>query len=157
MTDDKPKTDPNRIDNQLREPNIADRPYVVDPPEGNVKIEAAIPFATATQRSFAAAGNQFAVLTQFGSARPDAAPIGDRVTATNDARQRYQDIFVRDRVIQFDQNGYRGVQEYLRAAEVIRAKAVALGYGPLSESVDITSVPGGYVGRFGGHDIYAAS
>lgn len=46
---------------------------------------------------------------------------------------------------------------YLRATLEIRAKAALLGYGPESKNVPITGVPGGYVGRFGGNDIYAAT
>jgi hypothetical protein len=44
----------------------------------------------------------------------------------------------------------------LLAAVKIRAKASVLGYGSGSEAISITPVPGGYVARFEGNDIYAA-
>jgi hypothetical protein len=115
-----------------------------------------IPFAGPTQQTFAAAGDQFNALTRFGT---DRAPLSleDRVQATEERRKLYETIFVRNGFIEFDQHGITDVLAFLRADAAIRAKAVALGYGALAQSVPVTSVPGGFVGRFGGHDIYAAA
>jgi hypothetical protein len=112
----------------------------------------------ATQLSFVAAGNQFNALTRFGSEAGDAASTEYRTKGVAQSRNEYERIFLRDRVVEINANGLvPGVAEYIRAVNAIRAKAVALGYGAQAQSVPITSVPGGYVGRFGGHDIYAAA
>jgi hypothetical protein len=117
---------------------------------------ATVPFAAGAQRTFAAPGDQFNALTRFGSATPVLSPK-DLAQATAERRKRYESIFVHDGVIQFDQHRIIDVLDFLRADEAIRAKAVALGYGAQAQAVPVTSVPGGYVGRFGGHDIYAAT
>jgi hypothetical protein len=115
--------------------------------------------AAATQQYFAAAGNQFNALTRFGSEGAGAVSIEDRARATEQRRIEYERVFRRDGILEIDANGRRlpGVADYFRAVEEIQAKALALGYGAQSKAVPITSVPGGYVGRFGGHDIYAAT
>ncbi|HYR10912.1 MAG TPA: hypothetical protein VEQ60_24240 [Longimicrobium sp.] len=109
------------------------------------------------QLSLAAAGNQFNALSRFGIQTADAVRMEDRVRAIARERNRYANIFLRDGALEIDSNGVRDYIEYQRAVEVIRAKAAALGYGAESQAVPITSVPGGYVGRFGGNDIYAAA
>jgi hypothetical protein len=79
------------------------------------------------------------------------------VRAELDRRKKYESIFVKEGVIEIDSSGnIREHLKYARAVEEIRAKAAALGYGALSQSVPITDVRGGYVGRFGGHDIYVS-
>lgn len=114
--------------------------------------------AAATQLSFAAAVNQLNALARFGAAGGDGVSPECRARATELRVREYESRFIRDRVIEINANGLvPGIIEYLRAAEAIQAKAAALGYGAQSQTVPITSVPGGYVGRFGGHDIYAAA
>jgi hypothetical protein len=115
-----------------------------------------IPFAATAQRTFAAAGDQFNALTRFGTDRAPLSPK-DRAQAIAEQRKVYEGIFVRGGVIEFDQHRIHDLFTFLRADEAIRAKAVALGYGAAAQAVPVTSVPGGYVGRFGGHDIYAAT
>jgi len=126
-------------------------------PDSDVSRQAvAIPFATATQRSFAAVADQFNALARFGSDRPTLSPA-DGAELTVDTRDRYEGLFIRDGFIQVDQHRFHDTLEFVRADGAIRAKAVALGYGAQAQAVAVTSVPGGYVGRFGGHDIYVAT
>ena len=114
--------------------------------------------AATTQLSFAVAGNQLNALARFGAEGADGVSLECRTLATEHRLREYESRFVRDRVLEINANGLiPGIVEYLRAAEAIQAKAAALGYGAQSQTVPITSVPGGYVGRFGGHDIYAAA
>ena len=114
--------------------------------------------AAASQQSFAAAGNQFNALMRFGSQGADRASIEERARLMEERRRHFESVFVHERILEIDANFLNPeFIEYQRAVDAIRAKAAALGYGPQSLSVPITSVPGGYVGRFGGHDIYAAT
>jgi hypothetical protein len=134
-----------------------DQPYSTAGSESDMTPPAVTaPFAAATQRTLAAAGDQFNALTQFGSAKP-VLSAKDRASAIIERGKLYEGLFVRDGVIQLNQHGLLSVLEFLRADAAIRAKAVALGYGVEAQAVAVESVPGGYVGRFGGHDIYAAA
>ncbi len=55
------------------------------------------------------------------------------------------------------ENGsYADAAAYNNAVNVIDAKAATLGYGPQNRAGDVVAVPGGYVGRYPNHDIYAA-
>lgn len=47
-------------------------------------------------------------------------------------------------------------RNYARAVEAIEAKASSLGYGPQDRLGDVATVPGGYLGRYANHDLYAA-
>ncbi len=138
---------------------IADGKSYIAGSAGHATLEAVPTLsAAATQMSFAAAANQFNVLTRFGTEGANAVSIDDRARATAERRNEFESIFIRDGMISIDSNGgIRVIVEYLHAVEVIRAKAAALGYGAQSQTVPITEVPGGYVGRFGGNDIYAAA
>lgn len=114
--------------------------------------------AATTQMSFAVAGNQLNALARFGAEGADGVSLECQARATEQRLREYENRFLRDRVFEINANGaLPKIGEYLRAVEAIRAKAVALGYGAEAQTVPITSVPGGYVGRFGGHDIYAAA
>lgn len=113
-----------------------------------------IPLAAAVQQTFTAAGEQFHALTRFGTGRAPLSPE-DRIQAIAEQRKLYEGIFIGGGSIEFDQHRIVDLLAFLRADEAIRAKAVALGYGAEAQTVPVTFVPGGYVGRFGGHDIYA--
>jgi len=146
-------------DKEREEGCIADSKYSIAGSAGDVTLQAVPTLsASATHLSFTAASNQFNALTRFGSEGADAVSIEDRARATALRRKEYESVFLRDGVLEIDSHG--GLRDYLkysRAVEAIRAKAAALGYGAQSQAVPITSVPGGYVGRFGGNDIYAAA
>jgi hypothetical protein len=113
--------------------------------------------SAATQLSFAAAADQLRALSEFGPRGSDAVSAEDRERAVARRRKEYESTFIRDGAIRLDSNGLLEFVAWSHAVEAIRAKALALGYGALSQTVPITSVPGGYVGRFGGNDIYAAA
>jgi hypothetical protein len=106
----------------------------------------------AEQKSFIAAGDQFTALARFGRESAHAVLV-----ANEPYRQSgFENAFIKDGVIAIDAHGnLKSYLEYVRAVEAIQAKAVVLGYGAQAQAVPIDSVPGGYVGRFGGHDIYA--
>jgi hypothetical protein len=97
-------------------------------PAGDAAIRAVPALSAGAMRSsFAAAANQLHALTLFGS--PIDTPVG----------------------------GFVGLVDYAGAVAAIQAKAAALGYGAQSQSVPITGVPGGFVGRFGSNDIYVTA
>jgi len=115
------------------------------------------PSAAALQRSFVAASSQFNALARFGSAAADAFSLEDQARAWELKQKEFKNAFLHDKALEIDSHGdLRDYLKYLRAVEAIRVKAAALGYGAESQAVPINSVPGGYVGRFGGNDIYAA-
>lgn len=110
---------------------------------------------TAFSVAGAAALSQFATLTRFGNSSSNAVSAAEQARLGSEAlreqffRKGRLDFLPHGRVA--DDLGYR------ESARAIREKAVQLGYGDMVQSVPIRSVAGGYVGRFGGHDIYAAS
>jgi hypothetical protein len=126
----------------------------------NDKLQATPLLADATaQRAFAAAGDQFNALRRFASVGgAQGLSIEERAKATRQRMHEFETAFVRLGAIEVDAHGsLRDEIKYARAVEAIQAKALALGYGAQSTAVPITSVPGGYVGRYEGHDIYAAT
>lgn len=106
----------------------------------------------AEQKSFVAAGDQFTALARFGREGANA------VVVFNEPHRKsgLENAFIKDGVVAIDAHGnLKSYLDYARAVEAIQAKAVVLGYGAEVQAVPIDSVPGGYVGRFGKHDIYA--
>lgn len=56
----------------------------------------------------------------------------------------------------FTGGSFAEVAEQAAVADVLAARATALGYGAQDQHGDVEAVPGGYVARYPGHDIYAA-
>ncbi len=143
-------------DEERAEDNITDSKHSTGSPADATLQPLSFRSAAAMQQSFAAADTAFTALTRFGYEVAQTVPIEDRVRAMAQIRKQQESAFIRNGIIEIDSSGsYRDIQEYWRAVEAIRAKAVALGYGAQSQTIPIVSVPGGYVGRFEGNDIYA--
>ena len=103
---------------------------------------------TATQLSLAAVGSQLAL----GVSAPAAS---EKAQANALVRQQHQDAFIQNGSLSVDPNGtIFSIFAYNSAVTAIAAKAAALGYGAQSQSVAVTGVPFGYLGRYSGHDIY---
>lgn len=109
----------------------------------------------ATQLAAIAAQHQFQTLSLYG--------VGENVSAAaaarplRDPKKALKQAFIDGGFMEFDSNGLNDLIKFSAAYRAIRDKAAALGYGAASNSVEITAVPGGYVGRFGGNDIYASA
>jgi hypothetical protein len=118
--------------------------------DGRKQAVPALP-AGAAQMSFAAAGDQLNALRRLRFEGPNEAE------ALAQRRNLYQRTFISGGAIELDSSGaIRSILEERRAIEAIQKKAAALGYGEQA-TVSFLSVAGGYVGRYGGHDIYAAA
>jgi hypothetical protein len=142
-------------ENAREEVPIADSEYPASDATAKVTPQAApVLSASVSQLSFRTATDQLSALTRFGSEATAVVSIEDKRRPT----AQFERVFLRDGAFEIDSHGdLRDYLKYARAVEAIQAKAVALGYGAQSQAVPITSVPGGYVGRFGGNDIYAAA
>ena len=111
---------------------------------------------TLTRQSFAAASDQFNAMARFGFEKIGSVFTGNSDNDPATISKARLDRFLEGGVFTIDQHGdLHDYFDYTRAVEAIQAKAVALGYGPQSKAVPIDTVPGGYVGRYIGHDIYA--
>lgn len=111
-------------------------------------------FPVATRLVLDAAASQFIGLTRFEAYGTDA--LTDPFRASAGGLTGLKDSFIHDGVVEIIRGRAASFASYLHAVDVIRKKAAALGYGPEADAVPIDYVTGGYVGRFGGHDIYAA-
>jgi hypothetical protein len=111
----------------------------------------------AVQLASAAAQHQFQALVLYGVGTNTASAAASLALTPAESRKGLKRAFIDRGFIEFDSNGFNDLSKYSAAANAIRAKAAALGYGAEANSVEITAVPGGYVGRFGGNDIYASA
>src|SRR5947209_5411499 len=126
------------------------------PPDGMPPPSRPTASQAATQLSFAAASNQFSAVARFPFAPVDAPSVEDEALADARTRWDHAQLFARDGVITIGAHGvYADAQAYVHAVEAIEAKAKSLGYDVQSLAVDVTAVPGGYVGAYPGNDIYA--
>lgn len=108
--------------------------------------------------SFVAALDQFNALARFGVSAGDMVSENGRAHLSAEKSKALKDAFIHHGMVEIDAHGgFADYLKYARAADAIRAKAAALGYGVAAQAVPILPAPGGYVGRFGGHDIYAAA
>lgn len=112
--------------------------------------------AASTQLSFAAVGSHFNTMTRFASEKVVAISTEDR-TRADQRQEKFKKAFVLDGSVSIDPNGeIFSIFVYTQAVSAIQAKAAALGYGAQSNSVPVTGVPGGYVGRYPNNDIYSS-
>jgi LGFP repeat len=143
-------------DDQRAEAIILDsKHYTSGSEDAALQVVPTLP-AASTQLSFAAAGSQFNTLAQFASEKVVAISTEDRIRA-DQRQEKFRKAFVLDGSVSIDPNGeIFSIFVYSQAVNAIQAKAAALGYGAQSQSVPVTGVPGGYVGRYPNNDIYSS-
>lgn len=138
------------------QPKVEDHPPVAAPVAD--ALGASPPTETATVTNAPLGATPVDGLERVLGFRTYTSDAAEEVSLRAERSRAWKEAFLKNGVLEIDSHG--GVADYLkyaRAVDAIRAKAATLGYGPGSEAVPILPVPGGYVGRFGGHDIYAAA
>jgi hypothetical protein len=103
------------------------------------------------------AAHQFQTLARYGAESLVSTSLSDERRAQAARRAALVHAFIEHGAAEFDSNLYSDILKFNAASQAIRAKAASLGYGLAANTVEITAVPGGFVGRFGGNDIYAST
>ncbi len=109
----------------------------------------------ATRLSLVAASNQLQSLALHAPHLPGGEAGETPRTRRLKLREDLKHAFINEGFAELSANHNISIAAVVWASSAIRAKAAALGYTNV-DAVEITSVPGGFVGRFGGNDIYAA-
>lgn len=111
----------------------------------------------ATRLESVIAAHQFHTLALYSAEWLVSTSLSDERSAQAARREALVQAFIEHGSAEFDSNRYSDILKFNAASRAIRAKAASLGYGPTANTVEITAVPGGFVGRFGGNDIYASA